>query len=531
MKNKIIITTSITIIIISILIEVIVIFTTNKEETGSLIESYSGEIDKISEIPETIIIAEEKKEFEPFTPVLDTLNQYSYQTKLENDNYFSDFQFESTLNYQNFQGISTFRGNNYRENAFYGELEVNEKKLEKVWTNTIGQTDQWTGIGWNGQPAIVKWDKNVQKQMNLYEEYKEKENLVEVIYGSLDSYVHFYDLDTGYPTRKPIYVTSSVKGSVTLDPRGYPLLYVGQGINEVNGKSVRFGYHIFSLIDGSELFFINGRDQFAYLGWGAFDGNPVIDGQTDTMILPGENGLVYIVKLNTNYNSQDGQISIHPEVTRYKSAKNGKAGGIENSMTVYQNYAFFANNNGVVQCLDLNTLTPIWTYQMEDDCDATIGLEEEDGEIYLYVGCEVDRRMANALAYVKKLNGRTGEMIWEYSCPCKYDGNVNGGVLSSPIIGKNAISNMVIFNFSKTTSLQSGKMVALDKKTGNIIWEKSLTNYSWSSPVAVYAKNEDAYLIFGDSVGTLHLIDPKTRRVYLQTSNRRRKYGRFSCYL
>ena len=50
-------------------------------------------------------------------------------------------------------------------------------------------------------------------------------------------------------------------------------------------------------------------------------------------------------------------------------------------MTIYKNYAFFVNNSGLLQCLDLNTLTPIWTYTMEDDCDATLGLEEENGNI------------------------------------------------------------------------------------------------------------------------------------------------------
>ena len=137
--------------------------------------------------------------------------------------------------------------------------------------------------------------------MHIYEKFKQKENFTEVIYGALDSYIHFYDLETGECTRDKIKIPSCIKGSVTVDPRGYPLLYVGQGIDTNSGEAVKMGYFIFSLIDGKELCFINGRDKFSYIGWGAFDGNPVIDAKTDTMFLPGENGVIYVVKLNTNF--------------------------------------------------------------------------------------------------------------------------------------------------------------------------------------------------------------------------------------
>lgn len=435
----------------------------------------------------------------------------TYQIKTESgENYSSLVNMEGTSNYSNLKGITTFRGNNYRENASFGTVSVIENTLTKIWTKTIGKTDNWTGIGWNGQPSIITWDEDVKKQMNIYEKFKEKENFTEVICGALDSYIHFYDLETGNPSRDAIKVESSIKGAVTLDPRGYPLLYVGQGIDKVSGEAVRFGYHIFSLIDGQELYFINGRDNFAYLGWGAFDGNPVIDAKTDTVILPGENGIIYIIKLNTNYDKTLGTISISPDVTRYRYTVNGYTGGTENSIVVHNNYAYFLNNSGILQCLNLNTLSPIWYYKMEDDCDATLGAEEENNTLMLYAACEVDRRKIDSPAYIKKINGYTGELVWEYSCDCKYDASVNGGVLSSPIIGKNELSNLVIFNIAKTTNFRTGKMVALDKASGNIVWEKDLAHYSWSSPTAVYTDNGKGYIIFADSNGQIHLINGKT---------------------
>ena len=289
----------------------------------------------------------------------------TYQIKTESgENYSCKVDLIGTENYSTFKGISTFRGNNYRENASFGNVNVTENTLEKIWTKTIGKTDKWTGIGWNGQPSIITWDEEVKKQMNIYEKFKEKENFTEVIYGGLDSYIHFYDLETGEETRKKIKIPSSIKGSVTLDPRGYPLLYVGQGIDTNSGDVVKMGYYIFSLIDGKELYFINGRDKYGYFNWGAFDGNPVIDAKTDTMILAGENGVIYIVSLNTNYDKENGKISINPTTTRYKYTINGKAAGSENAMTIYRNYAYFINNHGYIQCLDLSTLTPVWLHYM-----------------------------------------------------------------------------------------------------------------------------------------------------------------------
>lgn len=504
MKKKIIFLVIIFILILSIAVELPSDeqhFAHSSGENLNHIYVEASHLTPANKVKEKIVISE----------IPELLKGVKWQIKTQNaENYSGDICLEEPNKYNKVKGITTFRGNNYRDTASYGHVVVNENKLQKVWTNVIGQTDTWTGVGWNGQPSIVEWDYETRKNMNIYPEFKEKEKFIEVIYGTLDSHVHFYDLETGHPTRDPIKVESSIKGSVTIDPRGYPLLYVGQGINQVSGESVRFGYHIFSLIDGKELYFINGRDKFAYLGWGAFDGNPLIDAKSDTLILPGENGLVYVAKLNTDYDISKGTISINPNVIRYRYTKNGYAGGMENAITIHENYAFFTNNNGVMQALNLNTLTPLWTYNMEDDCDATIGLEEENDTIMLYVACEVDKRKTASPAFAKKIDGKTGSVIWEYSCICQYDANVNGGALSSPIVGKNEISDLVIFNFSKTTNLRTGKMVALNKNNGDVAWEKNLNFYSWSSPVACYTATGKAYIVFCDSNGQVHLIDGKT---------------------
>lgn len=82
------------------------------------------------------------------------------------ENYTSNefIKFPSYEKYNEIKGVTTFRGNNYRNSASYGYADVTEEKLEKVWGINIGHLDSWTGVGWNGQPAIVNWDENLRKK-------------------------------------------------------------------------------------------------------------------------------------------------------------------------------------------------------------------------------------------------------------------------------------------------------------------------------------------------------------------------------
>ena len=84
--------------------------------------------------------------------------------------------------------------------------------------------------------------------MNIDDKFKSKENFTEVIYASLDGKVYFLDLETG-EKRSVINVGNPIKGSLSIDSRGIPMLYVGEGINE-SGVT---GFNIYSLIDGSSL--------------------------------------------------------------------------------------------------------------------------------------------------------------------------------------------------------------------------------------------------------------------------------------
>ncbi len=480
------------------------------------------------------------KNVDPDTlPIFDGINAYAEYAKeksfgdivfkfwhfLDMDIVTSDVEnpnisFGAADSYTNVQGITTFRGNHYRDTAAYGSRQVTEKKLELIWTKDIGSistgSSYWPGVGWTGQPLIIHWDEEIRNLMNIESELKESD-LVEVIYPTLDGNIYFLNLADGKPTRKSIDIGYSTKGTATVDPRGYPILYTGQGLNQNDDKFAHHEFRIFNLIDQTEIFSIVGTTPEAFRLWGAFDPSPLLDIETDTLIQPGENGILYRIKMNTDFKRDTGELSIKPEVTKYRYGKTYDPNiGFENSPVMYKNYLYLADNGGLLQCIDINTLEPVWIANVYDDTDATIVLEETDEGVFIYTGNEADLRCIGkpqpsyADCQLRKFNALTGELIWEKSYECIYQYGVNGGLLSTPVIGKNDISNLVIFNICKTNDWQSGKMLALDKKTGEEVWVKELANYSWSSPVDFLSDDGKTYMIFCDYAGNMHLMDPMT---------------------
>lgn len=423
--------------------------------------------------------------------------------------------FGSPENYSVLEGVTCFRGNNYRTAPSWGKASVKQKKLEIVWTYDIGAVSgvgsYWPGAGWTGQPLLVHWSPDVRKVMNVNSNLKSKD-LVEVIYPVFDGNVYFLDMETGKPSRPKMNIGFTVKGTGMVDPRGYPLFYTGQGLNENNGKTGPFKYRIFDLIHQKEIFSMPGKDPVAFRPWGANDSSSMVNRYTDTLINCGENGLVYKAKLNTKFDVKAGTISISPSITkyRYKSSYSSEQ-GIENSPAFYRNLMFFADNGGTIQCLDINKLEPVWIYKAGDDTDSTITIEETKEGVFLYTANEIDKRGGSKQnCNIRKFNALTGQLIWQKDYQCVYQSYINGGALATPVVGKNDISDIVIFNVALTGSTNDGTLVALDKKTGKEVWKRRLDAYSWSSPVDFQSEDGKTYLILCDFKGNMHLIDPKT---------------------
>ena len=452
--------------------------------------------------------------------------------------------------YTDVPGLLTFGGNNYRNTFAYGATVVSERRLYRAWEDRIGQIDSWTGTGWTGQPLIVQWPDEVRPVLGVSETYKTKEGFVEVIYPAMDGYIYFYDLETGTRTRDPINAGVVMKGTACLDPNGYPLLYVGQGIPVENENGLSVAYiRVYSLITNEEIHRFGGYDYFGERGWQAYDGSPLIT--NDTLFYAGENGVLYSSKLNTQFDAATGTVSISPERLvkyRYEGAgysKSDSAGsrwyGVESSVAAFRNYLYFTDNGGRLQCVDANTYELLFVADVGEDADATVVIEEsyDDGTIYLYTASQANTAAAElgtetGYSWHKKIDGLTGEIVWQKQWAASTgDENNNGGTLATPHVGRGNISNLVIYSMNlavmtgetavddaadpeATASAGGdslgGRIVAYDKTTGEVAWsiEDPGDGDYWSSPVVVYDENDNAYLIQCDRAGMVKLYDAST---------------------
>lgn len=419
--------------------------------------------------------------------------------------------------YTDVDGIVTFRGNNFRDNPVYGTADMKKNKLTSLWsakTSSItynGAT--WSGSGWTGQPLMMKWPKKVKKAMNMYDWAKEKDDLVEVIYACMDGYVYFLDLETGEATRDTLNLGFTFKGSGALDPRGYPILYVGAGYDSNQGTARVF---VVNLLDCSVMYTFGNNDPFSLRGaLSYFDSSPLVDADTDTLIYPGENGILYLIRLNTQYDQESGTLSINPNHIvkwHYYGNRTSVASywlGMEDSAAVYGGYLFVTDNGGNLMCLNLNTLQLVWAQDTLDDSNSTPVLSIEDDHLYLYVSTSFRlgwRSSSSAEVPIWKIDAKNGHIIWKTSYECYSDDGVSGGVQSTIALGKKKLSDYIYVTVAKTGAQYDGVLACLDKKTGEVKWEHK-AYYAWSSPVCVYNSDGSGKVLYCSCGGKAYLLD------------------------
>lgn len=439
------------------------------------------------------------------------------------EEYESDYEinFDLPERYTELEGIVTFRGDNFRSGAAYGTASVSSKTLTKVWSkSTSGLSDSdgiyWSGSGWTGQPLIVKWPEATRKNISaMYDWAREKEGLVEVIYATLDGHVYFYELTSGEYTREPLNLGFNYKGAGALDPRGYPILYVGSGVDSVNGRS---RVKVVNLIDNSVMFEFGHNETFTNRGWHMFDSSPLVSAETDQLIYPGENGILYIIHLNTKYNEQTGELSVDPDNIvkwKYNGVRSGSRYwlGVESSAAIINNYIFLADNGGNLMCLDLNTLKLVWVQDVLDDTNCSPVVDVEDGHPYIYISTSFHygwRSYSTAAIPIFKIDAETGEIVWRTDYTCYTVQDLSGGVQGTIAVGKNKLSDMIFVPIARTPGASSGTLAALKKDTGEVVWEKETSMYSWSSPVDFYDADGNGYLLYCNSGFNMFLIDGKT---------------------
>ena len=380
-------------------------------------------------------------------------------------------------------GLLTFRGNPTR--TFYGSGPV-PLDPRIVWQFPRGnamcnvsfvgeQAINWCGSGWTGQPAIF-----------------ERGDVTWVAFGAYSRDVHFLDADSGERLLPDFETGDIIKGSITIDPDGYPLAYIGS----------RDDYYRVLALD---------RDEPTELWrlW-AFDVSPtkwnndwdgaglVID---DYLFVGGENSQFHIVKLNRDYGA-DGLVTVDPELVFNArgwddelTAAVGSNVSIESSVAISGNTVYFANSGGLIQGWDITDLDRgveperVFRYWAGDDIDATLVI---DAEGMIYAGVEYERGNARSreVGQIIKLDPTSPDdpLVWGVEERPRLD----SGVWATPGLHRDLL----------IVPTDTGKVLGIDTATGEVRWTKQLPGPTWPSPVIV-----DDVWIQGDCGGWLYAYD------------------------
>jgi outer membrane protein assembly factor BamB len=383
-------------------------------------------------------------------------------------------------------GLLTFRGNPTRTWHGLGPLPAAPRVLWRTpgtamcsLSREFDQETQWCGTGWTGQPAVF-----------------ERDGRTWVVFGGYDRAVHFVDAASGEDILPPFVTGDLIKGSVTIDPDGFPLVYIGS----------RDNFFRVIAFDGPaprELWRLDARSVGPTLWNDDWDGSALV--LDDWLFEGGENSRLHVVKLNRGY-GPDGRATVAPELVFHAPGWDdellravGSEVSIESSVAISGNTLYFGNSGGLVQGWDIGPLRDgsglpqrIFRFWTGDDTDGSVVVDEAG---MLYVGSEWERHDARSVevGQMMKLDPSRPDapLLWSQHD----DGLAKAGVYSTPAV----VGDTVIF------TTYSGRAVGLDRTTGAIRWEKRLPSPLMGSPALV-----DGVWLQGDCAGVLHAYDVRT---------------------
>ena len=431
-------------------------------------------------------------------------------------------------------GVLTFRGNNFRTNAACGTLEGPAQELRVIWQeeggSSRGVNQTYYGYGWPGQPAIVRWSKQIRASSNIYETKQEKEGLREVIIAGNDGAIRFLDLDDGSLTRNSIKLGYPFRGTPSVHTYFEPFMSVGQFARKMKVKTGKIGLRQFNLYNSKELKLIDGLDGRSHRPTndvGSFETSALIDRSSDTLIIAGSNGALYLESLESTFDWKMGVLSVSPSITMMTSKTKGQKAAqtaVESSLAAYDKYVYYADMGGVLRCVDTDTLQPVWAVETGDAVMASVALDlTENRDLALYTANMLaNRKKGNSEIQVRRYDALSGKEIW-----CTDIGVYKGkkdkedvGAKASPVVGEHSLSGLVYFTVTGLS--EDGRanlgvggeakaaLVALDKETGKRAWARGMDSRCESSPVAVYDKEGNGWIIQCMENGTVELLEGLT---------------------
>ena len=384
------------------------------------------------------------------------------------------------------EGLLTFRGNPSR--SYYGVGPVPRTTPTVVYrfpdepmcrsSHDLGVTKVWCGMGWTGQPTIAE----------------REDGRTWAVFGGYDGNVHFMDTATGERILPDVETGDLIKGTPTIDPDGFPLVYSGSRDNLLRVIAIdRPG-------QAEVLWTLDAYSVKPTLWNDDWDASPLLIG--DYLIEGSESSRFWIVKLNRTTDAA-GLVQVDPQVVftteawdQEALASNGdQKASVESSAAMYGDTVYFGTTAGLIWGYDLSGLEDggaperVFRFYTGGDNDASVVVDEEG---MLYIASQYDRDLdrAREVGQLTKVDpsNTANPIVWKVDDT----GFLTGGVYGTPAVHDDLV----------VAGTDGGRLIGVDRQTGAIRWTKQFPSPLWASPVIV-----DDVLLMGDCEGRFHAYD------------------------
>lgn len=199
---------------------------------------------------------------------------------------------------------------------------------------------------------------------------------------------------------------------------------------------------------------------------------------------------------------------------------------VTSAPVMYGSRLWFGTSAGIIKCVDTSTMQTLWTAETGGTVYALSMEQDTEGQLWLYTGGTNGEQTG-----VCRMNADTGEVVWTMPYVPQ---NPMYELVANVVVGKHELSDCVFVTINAAEydgEMYNGLMLALEKETGRVLWKQPMQDrYCYSSPVAVYDREGNGWLVQVDQYAQMFLISGKNGEIVSSISLEGQRYSSIAAF-